>query len=134
MPYTKLCVHVVISTYRRKPVLERKYDTALYGLIGGITKEMGGISYAVNGWVDHVHIVCELPPSLCVSKYICRIKSQSSGMLKRKFSALQNFRWSKGYSAFSVRADKCMGVVRYVRNQKRHHGDEDLRPEWEKWD
>ena len=33
----------------------------------------------------------------------------------------QSFGWQKGYGAFSVSASNIPAVVRYIRNQERHH-------------
>jgi REP element-mobilizing transposase RayT len=135
MPYTQLRYHIVFGTYCRRPYLKPEFDDYLFPKIGGKTKEWGGIPLAINGWYDHVHIVCALPPALPISKYVRRIKSQTSGALKRRYpKRLGNFRWARGYGAFTVRPDDMGDLIRYVRQQKQRHAKDEIRPWWEKWE
>ena len=82
MPWTKLRYHLVFSTKYRRPCLKEEYDAFLYGRLGQITKRIGGYPFAVNGWHDHVHLLCALPPNKTLSECVAKLKSQSSGALR----------------------------------------------------
>ncbi len=46
---------------------------------------------------------------------ILQIKTYSSKWMGKRFA------WQKGYGAFSVSASNIPAVVRYIKNQERHH-------------
>ena len=132
MPWTRLRYHLVFSTHYRRPWLKEEYDEFLYGRLGQITKQFGGYPYAINGWHDHVHILCALPPNTTVSDCVAKLKSQSSGALRNEYPAMRNFRWAIGYGALTFDHRRIRGIANYVRNQKQRHGRQTTRSDWER--
>lgn len=132
MPWTKFRYHLVFSTKYRRPCLKEEYDEFLYGRLGQITKRIGGHPFAVNGWHDHVHLLCALPPNKSVSECVAKLKSQSSGALRREFPAMKHFLWSLDYSALTFDHRRLSGIANYVRNQKKRHGNQTTNPDWER--
>ena len=68
---------------------------------------------AVNGWVDHVHLVISIPPKVSVSEIVKRLKGASAHDL--------NIPWQEGYGVMTVGEREKHIPVRYVENQKQHH-------------
>ena len=56
------------------------------------------------------------------------LKKASSIWIHDKIKS-ENFRWQKGYSAFSVSAPARPSVKRYIANQEEHHRKKSLREE-----
>ena len=50
------------------------------------------------------------------------VKTESSKWIKTQGEAYQNFHWQEGYGAFSVGYREVENLVRYIENQKKHHG------------
>src|SRR5438105_1302500 len=95
--YTNLLYHIVFGTKNRTPWIDQALREPLYGKLGGIIKDAGGIPLRINGIADHVHILAKLPPDASVSKVLCDLKSRSSGWVHRKRPDLDMFAWQTGY-------------------------------------
>jgi REP element-mobilizing transposase RayT len=133
MSFTRLNYHIVFATHRRRPVLEPEHFEFLNSVIGGITKRVGGKPVKVNGWRDHVHVVCSLPATVDVASYMSKVKSQATGALKSKFDELGDFRWGQGYGAFTVSPRLLPEITNYVRKQEQIHRRRAVRAEYEEW-
>ncbi len=117
----KIIVHIVFSTKNRFPYLNQNIRTKMHAYLAGTVKNLGSHVYAINGTSDHVHIVCELPRTISLSKFIEEIKKSSSLWIKRQDVKFQKFYWQKGYGAFSVSPSNLPLVIQYVQNQEKHH-------------
>ena len=84
----------------------------------------GSIVLEIDGTADHVHIVHTLPRTKALSTILNHVKSVSSVWIKTKGEKYAWFGWQDGYGAFSADYRKLDGLLRYVRNQKKHHGPE----------
>ena len=58
----------------------------LYAYLGGLTKELKGKPYAINGTTDDVHMLIGLPPVVSISQALRFIKSNSSGWVRDKWT------------------------------------------------
>ena len=117
----KIIVHIVFSTKNRFPFLNQDIRAKMHAYLAGIAKNLGSHVYVVNGTADHVHLVCELPRIISLSKFIENIKKNSSIWIKRQDRKFQKFYWQRGYGAFSVSKSKLATVIQYVQNQEQHH-------------
>ena len=117
----KIIVHIVFSTKNRFPFLNQNIRTKMHAYLAGTAKKLGSHVYAANGPSDHVHIVCELPRTISLSKFIEEIKKGSSLWIKTQDVKFQKFYWQKGYGAFSVSPSKLPSVIQYVQDQEKHH-------------
>ena len=89
--------------------------------MGGIIRELGGKSLAINGTKDHVHLLFELPHRLSVADVMRVVKTNSSRWIHEKWPQHANFAWQTGYAAFSVSHSNARAVARYIREQEIHH-------------
>ena len=118
---TDLNYHMVFSTKGRQPMLPPSIRERVHEFIGGIIREMGGTSHRIGGIVDHVHIVCVLPPKISVSDAVRTIKANSSRWIRGLSPKHRIFGWQAGYSAFTISQSRLDDVIRYVANQEEHH-------------
>ena len=118
--FTHLVYHIVYATKHRRPCIEEAIQPDLYALLGNVVRSQGGVSFAVNGMTDHVHLLARLPPSRPLSDVVRAMKTSSSTWLG---TAVPEFAWQTGYSAFTVSKSNEETVRRYIENQKRHHAN-----------
>lgn len=118
--YTNLLSHIIFSTKDRAPLITPALHEDLLAYMGGILRELGGLLRASNARPDHVHLFCSLPPTLATADALRVVKTNSS----RWVHSARNYRafdWQTGYGAFSVSASLAPAVVRYIRDQEKHH-------------
>ena len=123
--FTNLIYHVVFSTKNRQPLITEAYQPRLYDYIGGTVRNLGGISLAINGTEDHVHLLVKLRPDKSLSDVLRDLKAGASGWMHDVFPELKDFSWQRGYGAFTVSASNVEAVMRYIANQKVHHQKHD---------
>ena len=119
--YVNLLYHIVFSTRNRQPHLTSERRPRLYEYIGGVIRKRGGISLAINGIDDHVHVLTKLRPDKAVSEVIRDLKAGSSGWMHQVFPEVQDFKWQNGYGAFTVSASLEQKVSEYIQDQERRH-------------
>ena len=79
------------------------------------------IIFITGGIEDHIHIVCDLHPSVALANLIKDIKLASSDKIKHDniFPAFNG--WQDGYGAFTYSIKEKERLINYVKNQKQHH-------------
>ena len=90
------------------------------------------VLYRINGTENHIHILSDLHPTVCLSDYIKEIKTASNRWMKDSgnFPFFQH--WAEGSCAltYSLR-DKDM-IVNYIKKQKEHHAKESFEDEYKR--
>ena len=117
--------HIVwVCKYRRR-ILKPGVTQYLEKVLRGLLRSMPGVAFEAIGFnLDHVHVVMQIPPKYAVADVVAQLKSQSAGILRKKFSWLakvywkENVVWSPGYFASSVGVDEST-IKRYVQYQGR---------------
>jgi len=97
------------------------YEVRLYDYIGGTIRDLGGISLALNGTEDHLHLLAKLRPDRALSDVLRKLKANASGWMHRVFPRLEDFTWQRGYGAFTVSQSHVPEVTNYIARQKQHH-------------
>ena len=84
---------------------------------------MPGVVIETIGFdLDHLHMVMIIPPKFSISSVMGKLKSQSSSLLRRKFSWFdevywkENIVWSPGYFVSSIGIDENT-IKNYVKQQ-----------------
>lgn len=128
--YTNLMYHIIFSTKDRQPLITDDCQQRLYEYIGGTIRGLGGISLAINGTEDHVHVLAKLRPDKALSDVLRDLKANASGWMHDVFPALKDFTWQRGYGAFTVSQSNADKVKAYIARQKEHHQRQSFRDEF----
>ena len=131
--YTNLLYHIVFSTKERRPLITADYEVRLYDYIGGTVRDLGGVSLALNGAEDHVHLLAKLRADRALSDVLRKLKANASGWMHRVFPRLEDFNWQQGYGAFTVSQSNVREVTEYIARQKQHHQKISFRDEFIKF-
>jgi REP element-mobilizing transposase RayT len=118
--FTSLLTHLIFSTKDREPLIIPEIKFELFAYLGGLTRELKGKAYGINGTTDHIHMLISLPPVVSISEALRFIKSNSSGWVHDEWPR-RSFAWQLGYAAFSVGKSDAPEVLTYIGNQEHHH-------------
>ncbi len=128
--YTNLIYHIIFSTKDRQPLITEARQARLYEYIGGTIRGLGGISLAINGVEDHVHLLAKLRPDKALSDVLRDLKANASGWMHEVFPDARDFAWQRGYGAFTVSASQVETVRNYIARQREHHQKQSFRDEF----
>lgn len=131
MPYSRLFYHFVWATHQRWPLITAELREPLYAAMRAKVAELDGITHALNGMPDHVHLVVTVPPKLALTIFIGQVKGVSSHLASRL--SPEAFAWQKEYGVLSVSESHLSMVVRYVLEQQNHHAEGKLNERLENW-
>ncbi len=135
MAVWKLYYHLAWATKNRFSLITDEIEERLYRQIIGKSDSLECHVHAVGGMPNHIHIVVSIPPKLSIAAYISQVKGASSHFVNHNIPGYQKkFAWQDGYGAFSLGGKQLDGAVRYVLNQKAHHGSGTINPHLENFD
>ena len=131
MPSTHLSLyyHLVFSTKNRYPFIKDIWEGRLHSYLGGIIQNLDGISVAIGGTHDHVHIGVRLKSTHCLARVVQDVKAQSSGWIHRTIGSGM-FSWQDGYGAFTVGSSQVDAMKQYILGQKEHHSKRSFQEEY----
>ncbi|NLD50896.1 MAG: transposase [Clostridiaceae bacterium] len=75
----------------------------------------------INGTSNHIHIFAGYKPHQSISDLLQDIKGDSSKWINENRFVYGKFQWQKGYGAFSYSHSPIDHVVKYIKNQEKHH-------------
>ena len=124
MSYRQIYYQIVFSTHQRKPTITEAHCEELYRDVWKIVKDHNCKLHRVNGTEDHIHIFCDLHPSIALADFVKDLKVKSSLWMKRcgKFPFFNG--WQEGYGGFTYNFRDRDMIIEYVKNQKEHHKKE----------
>ncbi len=128
--YVNLVYHIIFSTKDRQPLITEAHQARLHDYIGGIIRAQGGVSLAINGTADHVHVLVKLRQDKALSDVIRDFKANASGWMHKVFPEAKDFAWQNGYGAFTVSASQVERVKSYIANQQAHQQKHSFRDEF----
>lgn len=130
--YRQVYYHIVFGTKYRKPVLEPGFETELYQYIAHVVRLKKCFLYAINGTEDHIHLLTDLHPAVCLSSLVKDIKTASSIWLKEHPGFPGFTAWQEGYGAFTCSERERPMVVAYIHRQKEQHIEESFYDEYKR--
>jgi putative transposase len=128
--YSQIYLHVVFAVKGRQNLILQVNEDELYSYIGGILKNKGHKSLAINGMPDHIHVFFGMKPTEALSDLIRDIKANSSGFINSKKWFPGKFNWQEGFGGFSYSHSQLDNVIGYIKNQKEHHKKKSFRDEY----
>ena len=84
---------------------------------------------AVDGHIDHLHVLFELGANQTIASVAKQIKGESSHWINANGITPYTFEWQDDYFAVSVSESKLHEVERYIQNQEQHHRDKSFAQE-----
>jgi putative transposase len=118
-----LHVHLVFVTKYRKNIFKKEHLEYLQGIFSKVCRDFEAELIEFNGEKDHVHLLVNYPPKVCVSRLVNSLKGVSSRKLKQKFPELKQYYWKNALWSPSYFAGSCGGaplevIKQYIENQK----------------
>jgi len=130
--YRQVLYHLIFRTKDSRKALVQEHSRELYAYVMGIIKNKNCFLYRINGMEDHLHILCDLHPTIALADYMRDIKTSSSIWLKQSGKFPEFDGWADGYAALTYSwRDKDM-IVNYIKNQQEHHKKESFKDELRK--
>ena len=127
--YRSIYYHLVFRTKGSLKTLPLVYTQDLYSYLAGFIRNKSCFLYQINGTENHIHIFCDLHPSIALADFIRDIKTTSSLWLKKSGNFPDFTGWADGYAALTYAAkDKAM-ITNYIANQRMHHKNESFEDE-----
>ena len=119
--------HLVVVTKYRHPVI----NDEIFGLLQNIAKDILETKnrckiIKINYCSDHIHILFEAPPQICLSVIINSFKTVTSRLIRKNFSEhlkpyyWKPYFWSDSYFVSTVGDTNAEIIKIYIENQKRH--------------
>ncbi|MCF7913283.1 MAG: IS200/IS605 family transposase [Candidatus Cloacimonetes bacterium] len=130
--YTQILYHIVFSTKNRERTLDIAHRERILKYIWGIIKNTKSHLYQINLMEDHVHILCSIHPTICLSDFVKKIKTSAGVWMKEEEISPLFTNWQAGYGAFTVAWHDKDTIMEYIKNQQEHHKIMDFRSEYQK--
>jgi putative transposase len=134
MPYWQLFYHIVWSTKDRLPLLTSDVEALIHDLLRGKAIGLGATVFALNGALDHIHMVVAIPPKIAIAKFIGQIKAVASAKFNKSGISEVPFFWQEEYGVFSFDGKRLPNYIAYVECQKEHHAQGTIIPILERTD
>ena len=130
----EIYLHFVWATQNRQPTLTPEMERAIHRAIESEALAQGCKTLAINGTDNHVHLLVKIPTRLSAARLMNQVKGVSSLLAHTHYPDNTLFAWQDGYGVFSVGRNQTKAVIAYIANQKTHHAEHNLHPEWEETD
>ncbi len=117
-------MHIVFHTKCTAITMREEDLGRIFDYVGGVIRNINGVSIQVGGRPDHIHILASMPKTMSLTEFVRTIKSNSSKWIKTLDSYYEPFMWQEGYGAFSVSASVLDKTVKYIKFQKARHRDQ----------
>ena len=128
--YTQIYIHIVFAVKGRQNLIPKEHKTELHGYIMGIIKKKKQTVIQINSMPDHIHILVGITPNTTVSDLVRDIKANSSKFINQKRWVMGRFEWQVGFGAFSYSRSHLDALVKYIKNQEKHHMGKTFREEY----
>jgi putative transposase len=130
--YRQIVYHIVFFTHNRKNTLPKEHHDELYKFIWGIVKNRNCILYRINGTENHIHMLSDLHPTVCLSDYIKEIKTASNKWMRESGKFRDFEHWAEGSCALTYNIRDKEMITNYIKSQKEHHQKVSFEDEYKK--
>ena len=128
--YTQIHIHAVFAVQNRLSLIQNHWQEELYQYISGIVENNGHKLLQIGGMSDHIHVLFGMRPVQSLSDLMQDIKGGSSLWINKKRFMTGKFSWQEGYGAFSYGKSQIDEVIKYIKNQEKHHKKRDFEEEY----
>ena len=113
MPYWQLFYHIVWSTKNRELLLTPDVEPVIYDFLRRKAIGLEAVVFALNGTLDHIHLVAAIPPKIAVAKFIGQIKAVASTKFN-KSGRNEVFFWQEEYGVFSFDSKRLPAIRQLI--------------------
>ena len=131
MPWVRVWLHFVWSTYNREPWLSTEIRAKVFEHIRQNARAKGIFIDCIGGFTDHVHCLISLATDQSLEKIMQLLKGESSFWINRNKLTKTRFAWQEEYFVVSVSEDAVPKARRYIASQERHHQTKSFSDEFE---
>ncbi len=117
----QLFAHLVWATWDRTPWIVPEIEVPLYNFITQEVHKQGGVVLALNGMLDHTHLLTHFAPTISIADLVKQVKGSSSHFVNEALRPAVHFKWQGSYGAFTVSEVGLEACIRYIQRQKEHH-------------
>jgi len=128
--YSQIYIQIVFAVESRQSLIDTEHNDELQKYITGIVSAQRQKLIVINNMPDHVHLLIGQRPDSALSDLVGDIKSGSTNFINRRRWVRGRFNWQEGFGAFSYSRSQLDTVVRYIKNQQRHHRTRSFRDEY----
>ncbi len=128
--YHQIYLQTVFAVKYRAAVIDHKWKSNFFAVIGNLINEAGCKTIIVNGVEDHVHCLLGLKPVVSISDLMKTVKAKSSKYINDNILTDSRFEWQEGYGAFSYGQSQIDAVYKYIQNQEEHHKKKTFKEEY----
>jgi REP element-mobilizing transposase RayT len=128
--YTQIYLQVVFAVEGRQSLIQPEHNDELQMYINGIVVGQKQKLIAINNLPDHLHLLVGLQPDMALSALMRAVKAGSSKFINEKHWVRGRFSWQEGFGAFSYSRSQLGAVIRYIKNQQKHHTTKSFREEY----
>ena len=114
-------LHLIWSIQDGSPVISRNMERPIYRCIVNQINKLGCQVLAINGVMDHIHLVVKMKSTVPISILVKHAKGVCTKFINEELSVSGKFRWRSGYGAFSISRWDVPMIINYVKRQKVHH-------------
>lgn len=132
MPFIKIYIHLVWSTYQRLPFLNTKeLRYKVWNHIKENSNEKEIFIDTISGSSDHCHCLISFSSNQNIEKIVQLIKGESSFWINKNELIPSKFQWQKEYFAVSVSKSMVDKLRYYFKNQEVHHQNKSYEQEYQ---
>jgi REP element-mobilizing transposase RayT len=128
--YSQIYIQIVFAVESRQSLIDPEHNDELQKYISGIVSAQRQKLIVINNMPDHVHLLIGQRPDSALSDLVGDLKSGSTNFINRRYWVRGRFNWQEGFGAFSYSRSQLDRVVRYIKNQQRHHQARSFRDEY----
>ncbi len=126
--FSEIYIHLNWHCAEDRPMIVPRLKAPLCDFIENYCQKTKGIKcFGLNGIENHLHLVIQMEPDICLAEWVGKVKGASSHEMNRK-NGMTVLDWQRGYGAVSFAGRDMPSVLKYVANQAEHHQQKTWNP------
>jgi REP element-mobilizing transposase RayT len=128
--FSRIYLQFVFAVKHRARLISSAHKEELHKYITGLVTNRKAKLLAVNAMPDHTHLFVGFKPVMAISDFMKEIKVETNEFINSKRWMQGKFEWQTGYGVFSYSHSHIDAVIKYIRNQEKHHQKRTFRQEY----
>ena len=128
--FTQIYIQVIFAVEWRQTLIGPDHKDDLEKYITGILRNKRQKMIEINAQPDHLHMLIGMTPDLALSDLVREVKKSSTVFINDNKWVRGKFNWQEGFGGFSYSRSSLDSVIRYIKNQERHHAKRSFEDEY----